>query len=130
MPAYGTIISWVKKHEAFKEKIQNAKVARALHFEEQAIIAAESAQDKDEVPAARLRMDAYQWGAEVNDPATYGKKTTISGDASRPLQIVVVSAIPMSESEEKKGLSNESETPSISVEGRTIDTPPEEESPF
>lgn len=94
MPSYGSILRWLKNNSQFLKRIQEARVIRALHFEEMARDAAMDVADKDDVPAARLKFDAMKWSAEVSDAATYGKKTVISGDQSNPVQFIISTGFP------------------------------------
>lgn len=121
MPAYQTILKWSKNHPDFSKMLRSVREARALHFEDAAIEAAEAATGKD---ADRLKFEAYKWGAEVNDPGTYGKKVTHSGDAGAPIILQVVTGF---------GPPNPWQTPpklkadgTIDVEGSVIhEHPPE-----
>jgi hypothetical protein len=100
MPCYSTILRHIKNSADFREKIQAARMVRALHFEDQAleVAAAESgAIGKDDVPGARLAYDANVWAAGVNDPTRYGKKITHAGDASNPIAFTVVTGVPQPE---------------------------------
>ena len=94
MPAYGTLINWASNNATFREKLNSAREMRAFYFEEAARAAAESVSEKDDVPAARLKFDAYKWSAEVNDPGRYAKKTTLSGDAQNPIRFNVTTGFP------------------------------------
>lgn len=87
MPAYATLLKWSKNHPELSKMLQGTRHARALHFEDAAIAAAENACGKD---ADRLKFEAYKWGAEVNDPLTYGKKVTHAGDSSNPVVLQVI----------------------------------------
>lgn len=53
------------------------------------------AEDTDEgnAQSRRVQIDAHKWSAKVHDPARYGDKTKISGDANAPLQIIVETGI-------------------------------------
>jgi hypothetical protein len=98
MPSQGTIWRWLRDHPTFRERINACRRIRAMQHEEQAIaVAIDPGLGKDDVPAARLAHDAHRWASEVNDPETYGKRTTIQGDASKPIVFKVVSHIPESE---------------------------------
>lgn len=108
MPCYSTLLKWAKSHPEFSKLLKSVRDARALHFEEAAIEAAENACGKD---ADRLRFEAYKWGAEVNDPTTYGKKVTHSGDATNPIILQVVTGF---------GEPNEWQTPPKLNEDGTI----------
>lgn len=87
MPAYGTLIKWSKEHAELSRMLRGVREARALHYENSAIETAENACGKD---ADRLKFEAYKWGAEVNDPGTYGKKVTHAGDQTNPVVLKVV----------------------------------------
>lgn len=98
-PSYGSILRWLKDDEQFRKEVEAARLIRAWHHEEEALKAADDATEKDEVPAARLKFDAHVWAAEVNNPAQYGKKTTVSGDLTRPIIFTVVTGVPVKEDE-------------------------------
>lgn len=94
MPTANTIYEWKQREPWFRELMKSCKDQRADIFAEKAIEAAETALDKDDAPAARLRFDAYKWGAEVNDPSRFGKKVTHAGDKDSPIQFVVSTGFP------------------------------------
>lgn len=94
MPSYQTILRWSKDNAVFKKELIAARETRALHFEERAINAAENAIERDDVPAARLKFDAYAWAAEKADPARFGKRTNIAGDAASPVKFIVQTGVP------------------------------------
>lgn len=103
MPSYTAILNWTKNNDVFRKMMDGARAARALNFEDKALSAADEVldmEDKDRAAVARLRFDAFKWGAEVNDPAQYGKKTTISGDASKPIVFQIVTGVPAPEEKE------------------------------
>ena len=97
MPAYGTILRWVQSYPEFKSLIDAARAVRALHYEEEAIAAAQEPTNKDDVPAANLKFTAYKWGSEVNDPCRYGKKVTHEGNADKPITFIINTGVPQSE---------------------------------
>jgi hypothetical protein len=97
LPSYPTILRHIKDSESFRKKIEAARTVRALHFEERALEQAESALSKDDVPQARLAFDANVWAAEVNDPMRYGKKTTLTGDPSKPIAFTIVTGVPVAD---------------------------------
>lgn len=103
MPSYAALLRWAKERKEFREQLVASRAVRALHFEDTALAAADEVldmDDKDRAAVARLRFDAFKWGAEVNDPAQYGKKTTISGDASKPIVFQIVTGVPAPEEKE------------------------------
>lgn len=97
MPCQGTVWKWMRDMPHFRERITACRRIRAMQHEEQALAVADPNLGKDEVPAARLAHDAHRWAAEVNDPEVYGKRTTIQGDATKPIVFKVISHIPESE---------------------------------
>ena len=87
MPAYSTLLRWVKENSVLRAALEGVRQVRALHFEDRALEVCEEATGKD---ADRLKFEGNKWAAEVNDPARYGKKVTHSGDASNPITIQVI----------------------------------------
>lgn len=114
MPAYNTLLKWSKQHSEFSKMLRAVREAKALHFEESAIRIAEECNDKDDVPVARLKVETYWKAAEVNDPATYGKKVTHAGDAQNPVILQVVTGF---------GAPNEWQTPPKLKADGTIEVP-------
>ena len=94
MPTPTTVHKWMRENKLFRDRFQTMRMVKALVHEEQALEAAESAFHKDDVPAARLKFDAHKWAAEINDPGTYGKKTTIEGNPDKPLTFIIQSGFP------------------------------------
>lgn len=117
LPTYTTVSAWVKKHAVFREMLEAGRVARAVHFEEKALEAAEMPTGKDDVPQARLLYDAAVWAASVNDPVRYGKRTVVSGDPDSPLQLVVVTGVPEPAEDQKEVI--------LTQDGRILDAPKE-----
>ena len=68
----------------------NDVTATPIAAAEAAIETAEGVRDKDDVPAAKLLVDTYKWAAEVNDPATYGKKVAHSGEVNGNVTLQVI----------------------------------------
>lgn len=97
MPCYSTILRWVRDSERMRAEFEGARFARALDLEEKALAIAENRIDKDDAAGERLRFDIFRWGAEVGNPAQYGKKVTVGGDASRPIIFQVVTGVPAPE---------------------------------
>jgi hypothetical protein len=98
-PTEAQIYRLYRDNEVFRERIQKARITRALQAEEAIEELGETAASlgKDDVPGARLAFDIHRFRAEVNDPATYGKKQTIQGDMQRPIVFQFVSHIPEQE---------------------------------
>lgn len=93
-PSYSTLVYWIKTHPSFRKQLEECEAARALYYRDKALEAAEAADEPESVPAERLRFDAYKWAAETADPAKFGKKTVVSGDAQRPIQFVIHTGVP------------------------------------
>ena len=87
MPSHSTLIRWTKTHPEFSALLRAVRDSRALIFEDKVLETAENAQGKD---ADRIKLDAYKWAAEVNDPETYGKKVAHSGEVKGTVVLQVV----------------------------------------
>ena len=98
MPPDKQLRRWLANHEGFRSRVQSARATKALLHEERALYLAEravaEAPQEQHVAAHRLGFDAHKWAAEINDPARYGKKTTIQGDPDRPIQFIVSTGFP------------------------------------
>jgi hypothetical protein len=90
MPALGTLIRWSKENGEFAKMLRSARSARALLLEEKALEIADELEDPKMVGVAKVRSDIYWRGAEVADPATYGKKIEHKGDISTTVKFVKV----------------------------------------
>jgi hypothetical protein len=86
MPRYQSLLGWVKKHDELREALDAVRALRALHFEDKALTVAEEACGKD---ADRIRLDAFKWAAEVNDPSRYGKRTVTHEGSGGGTTIIV-----------------------------------------
>lgn len=94
-PSQGTISNWIRNHESFAKKIEMACRTRAIFYESEIREFTELGEaDKNEMPYLSKKVDALQYLAGVNDPEKYGKRTTVSGDMTRPINIVVKTGIP------------------------------------
>jgi len=93
MPNVTSIYKWLRDNAGFHALINDARRTRALAAEQEVLDTARAAATKDDVPVARLRMDAAKWSARVNDPDRYGDKTQITGDA-RPTRVVIITGVP------------------------------------
>jgi hypothetical protein len=71
-PSASVIFTWLSKHPDFKEAMEQARVDRAEVFHDKALEVAEGVVDKEDVPAARLKIDTYKWAAEKGDKTRYG----------------------------------------------------------
>lgn len=91
MPTFNTLFIWMREHKEFRDAINAVREVRALSFEDKAISTAEDATGKD---SDRLKFDAYKWGAEVNDPGRYGKRTVLEGNKDKPLTFIIATGFP------------------------------------
>lgn len=93
LPPVHVIWKWLREHPEFRAMMEEAKKARAEFYADRVIAIAEQEHvHPDDVPMERLRKDVFQWGAEVNDPATYGKRTKIVAEAA-PAALLVDTGI-------------------------------------
>jgi len=71
-PSSAIIFNWLGKHPDFKEAMEQARIDRAEVYHDKALEVAENVTDKEDVPAARLKIDTYKWAAEKGDKSRYG----------------------------------------------------------
>lgn len=72
MPPASSLFRWIAMHPDFREAVEQARLDRAEVFHDKAIQAAEEVDNKDDVPAARLKIDTYKWAAEKGNKDRYG----------------------------------------------------------
>lgn len=95
IPPIHILYKWLREYPEFKSQLNEAKKSRAEWRADQVMaIADEEDIDEDAVPGKRLRKDILQWGAEMDDRATFGKQQKIVGDASQPIAFTVVTGVP------------------------------------
>lgn len=94
MPSVPQLSHWLKTIPEFSKLFEQTKVTRALLMESMAQDVIEGIRHKDDVPGARAKADMYSKQAEWNDPSTYGKKATISGDAGKPILFRINTGFP------------------------------------
>lgn len=97
MPSYGGLLHAIAINPEYKSELEAARKIRALHFEELAIHELERVEQneaRDRAAVAKLKFDGYLRIAEIAAPDKYGKRTTIAGDASNPITIVVKTGVP------------------------------------
>jgi len=94
MPDFQCLTQWLKSDEGFRKEMNACREVRAMIFEDDAIEAATLPCDKDDVPSARLQFDGFKWAAEVNDASRYGKKTTVEGNAAKPITFIIQTGFP------------------------------------
>jgi len=76
-PNVSTIYRWGMLHPDFKEKIELARKDRAEYFHDKVIETIEEVSCKEDVPAAKLKVDGYRWAAEKGDKDRYGNSSKI-----------------------------------------------------
>jgi hypothetical protein len=77
MPDAGTIYRWQSMHPEFKDRVETARVDRAEHFHDLVISTAKELVDKEDVPVAKTKIDAFKWAAEKGNPSKYGSSTKV-----------------------------------------------------
>jgi len=93
MPQYAILCNWRRRFPIFDKGIRQARVDRAEHFHDMAIREAKNAQNKDQAPAQKLKIETYKWAAGVADPDGFGNKTKVTGDAANPISFVIDTGI-------------------------------------
>jgi hypothetical protein len=73
-PPYQEICRWRREHPDFDRKIRISIECRSFYFEDQALAVVREAKDAADVPAARLKFEAYMWAAAMSDPARFARK--------------------------------------------------------
>lgn len=92
LPPVAVIQAWARKYPEFKAELKLAREARAESYHDD-IMALVKDTNHFSARANRVKMAALQWGAEVGDPDTYGKKTKLSGDPNAPLTFILDTGI-------------------------------------
>lgn len=90
------IYRWRTLHPDFNEKINAARTDRAEVFHGKMVeIVEELAENTDDnvLKNEKTRFEMYSKLAAIDNPATFGNKTTISGDGKAPIQIVLDTGI-------------------------------------
>lgn len=78
MPSYGVIMSWKIRFPDFGEMYRKAWSMRADRYVDKLEDVIETTTERDEVPAAKLKVDGYKWLAEKADPSRFGSKQEVS----------------------------------------------------
>lgn len=92
-PSLQIMRRWRTDHPEFEERLRNARKDRADYYVDKVIDAAEAATDKEDAPAAKIKIDAFRWAAGVDDPDMYANKAKVQGDAAVPITIIVNTGI-------------------------------------
>lgn len=95
-PPFQVIQYWRRMYPDFDEAINLARRDRAEYYHDKVMDSAERLEsgvmDKDQVNATKAAIDAYKWGAERNDPDTFGTKRQDS-EGGGPSTIVINTGI-------------------------------------
>lgn len=104
LPGQRLVSRWlINDYPSKRHKASDFREAKAAARQLYKAIKAEAAHDRvielaedvdeDNAQARRVQIDAHKWAAKVNDPANYGDKTQISGDANAPISFVIDTGI-------------------------------------
>lgn len=92
LPTTNVIMNWLRDYPEFRSAMKVAREMRAEIFHDKIIQVAHDAKETT-AKRDRLKLDAYKWVSQVNDPGTFGQQTKVVGDASAPLRIVVETGV-------------------------------------
>lgn len=94
-PPYSTVSRWRAQNEDFDKLYNQAKIARAEAMHDKAVEELDNVDcmTKDELAAAKLKIDTYKWSASVNDGKTFGNKRDDNQIGAAAIQIVVNTGI-------------------------------------
>lgn len=94
-PNYSTVSRWRAQHEEFDKLYNQAKIARAEAMHDKAMEELDDVESmtKDELAAAKLKIDTFKWSASVNDAKTFGNKKDDNQIGGGAIQIVVNTGI-------------------------------------
>ena len=116
LPPVGIIYKWRDLHPDFKERLIAAKKDRGEYYRDRVIETAEDIEDKEGATIARVKMEAYKWAAEKDDPARYGANIKVDTKHSGQVGFFALrTGVPRSEEEKEltpgaDGLSIEAST--------------------
>lgn len=101
-PPLSVICRWMVDHPEFKLAMKEAREMRAYVQADKVIDLAEETGDKDEAIVNRLKIEAYKWAAEKNNPDEYGVRVKHQGDAQNPIAWVISTGVPQAPAIEVK----------------------------
>jgi len=89
MPSIATVFNWLRRHDDFLDKYQDAREAQADGLFDKIVDLSDEA-DKDNATAIRVRIWARQWVLARMIPKKYGDKQAVevTGAEGGPVQIV------------------------------------------
>lgn len=91
MPERSLIYLWRKNYPDFAQLMDESRRDAADKYFEDALVVAEACDNKDAVPAAKLKVDTYKWAAEKANPKRYGAKVEVDAKHSGGVGFYVVS---------------------------------------
>lgn len=102
IPPVHIIYRWLREYPEFRAQMEIAKKDRAQFRADKVMaIADQEIIHEDQVPGQRLRKDILQWGAEMDDRASFGKQTKVLNDAG-PAVFIIHTGVPDPKSIEVK----------------------------
>lgn len=89
MPCRLTVFRWLREHQGFCDQYAHARDAAADWHAEAIIEIADTAVDKEDAPAKKLRVDARMWVAAKLKPRVYGTNTRqeLTGANGGPIEM-------------------------------------------
>jgi len=115
-PPSHVIYNWARKYESFKKELEHAKADRAEYYHDKALDIAMMTEDKDDVPAAKLKVDTLKWAAQAADPQRFSGKPDNKSDTNKPVQITINTGIKRNRNDD------------IEIEARELDERKQDES--
>lgn len=89
MPCRLTVFRWLREYQGFCDQYAHARDAAADWYAEEIIEIADTAVDKEDAPAKKLRVDARMWVAAKLKPRVYGTNTRqeLTGADGGPIEM-------------------------------------------
>lgn len=92
MPSYNTLCRWRRMHPQIDEQLMLARRDRAEFLRDSAMLEAATAEGRDPISGAQLRVDTFKWAAGVDD-GKYSPKAKVEATITTPTQIIVHTGI-------------------------------------
>lgn len=91
MPARSTVFLWLAANKDFSDMYARAREAAADWFAEELVAIADTATNKDDAPAIKVRIDARIWVASKLRPKVYGnhQAVALTGNEGGPIQVII-----------------------------------------
>lgn len=110
MPKYSQLVRWMKYHPWIRQALEDARMARAEHHRDKVMEEAERAESsKDPIEATKVKIQAHQWLAGVDD-ARYSSKNKIEANINMPTQIIVQTNVPRGQIESERVINGKIES--------------------